>query len=177
VSPSNLDSTLPFEVTSRRSVLFLLLTMPLLFGATHPFILGLYTLFILLGAGGWWIFVGSNPNLKKNRRRRRSSPGAGDQLPVVLPEASGRPGNLWLGAIILLLLYIAFTTMPLPLGLLEWLSPERARNLAAVNNLAAAEIKFAPLSYSGLLTFKQGLFYLSLLLYFFSLKKIVPDEN
>ncbi len=176
MSPSTLDSTLPLENASRRSVLFLLLTMPLIFGATHPFIQGLYTLFILLGAGGWWLFVGSNPNLKTTRRRRRFSRERQVPAPVPISEPVVRRNNFWLLAIVLLL-YIAFTAIPLPLGMLHWLSPERARNLAAVNTLAAAQIKFAPLSYSGLLTFKQGLFYLALLLYFFSLRKLLRRNS
>lgn len=176
MSPSTLDSTLPLEIISRRSVLFLLLTMPLIFGATHPFIQGLYTLFILLGAGGWWIFVGSNPNLKTSRRRHFSREKR-VPAPVPISEPVVRRNNIWLLAIVLLLIYIVFTAIPLPLGMLHWLSPVRARNLEVVNTLAGAGIKFAPLSYSGLLTFKQGLFYIALLLYFFSLRKLLHRNS
>ncbi len=153
--------------------------MPLLFGATHPFIQGLYTFFLLLGAGGWWIFIGSNSNLQTSSRRRRSSRKSRNPVSITVSDsqAVSRRKNFQLTAIILLLLYIGFTCVPLPLGLLNWLSPERARNLEVVNRLADAGIKFAPLSYSALLTFKQGLFYLSLLLYYFSLKKLLRRDS
>jgi len=170
-----MDSRLPFEVSSRRFVLFLLLTIPLLFGATHPFVQGLYTFYMLLGAGGWWLFVGSDKKLSSARRRRRSRPtkSVADQL----EEPVGRRINFFLLSILLLLLYVGFTVIPLPLGLLQGLSPVRAQNLAAVNALAGAGIRFAPLSYSAFLTFKQGLFYLSLLLYFFSLRKLLGRDR
>ena len=134
---SRMDTTLPFEISSRRCLLFLLLTIPLLFGATHPFVQGLYTLYLLLGAGGWLLFT-----------RQKIS--------------------IWLWPALLLLLYIVFTTLPLPLDLLAKISSFRAQQVAAVNTLADTGINFASLSYSGLLTLKQGAFYLALLLYFLS---------
>ncbi len=174
---------LPLETASRRAVLFLLITMPLIFGAVHPFVQGLYTFFILVGAGGWWIFVGSRPELESSRRhrhprkdrRRASLPEPESPNPESAESAANTARNrhLWLAGAGLLLIYIGLTTIPLPLAVLGWLSPERARNLEAVNRLAGAGIEYAPLSYSALLTFKQGLFYLGLLFYFFSLRKLL----
>ena len=176
MSPSTLDSTIPFEIGSRRSILFLVLTIPLLFGATHPFVQGLYTLFLLLGAGGWLLFVGQNQNSRSSRRRSRKyhqesrTEARIQNLPRKI-ESRSKPSfrvstRLW--PALLLLLYIGFTTIPLPLGLVLELSPFRGQNLTAVNTLAGTGINFAPLSYSGLLTLKQGAYYFALLLYFLS---------
>ena len=174
MSPSTLDSTLPFEISSRRCILFLLLTIPLLFGATHPFVQGLYTFYLLLGAGGWLLFVGSRPRFRSSRRRSRPKNHAShpenhrsEDLEKTVKH-SRQKISIWLWPALILLLYIAFTTLPLPLGLLAKLSPLRAQQLGAVNTLTDAGITFAPLSYSGLLTLKQGVFYLALLLYFLS---------
>ena len=175
-----MDSSLPFETSSRRSVLFLILTIPLLFGAIHPFVQGLYTCFMLIGAGGWWIFVGSKKNLRPSRRRRRR-PAVADKPEKSETAEKSEKAVAWrtrfMLVSVLLLLYVAFTVVPLPLGLLHWLSPERARNLAAVNSLAGAGIRFAPLSYSAFLTFKQALFYISLLFYYLSLRKLLDRDR
>lgn len=176
MSPSTLDSTIPFEIGSRRSILFLLLTIPLLFGATHPFVQGLYTLFLLLGAGGWFLFVGQNQNSRSSRRRSRKHHQENRtevRSQSLTKKIKNRPNpslrvSIWFWPVLLLLLYIGFTTIPLPLGLLLELSPFRGQNLTAVNTLADAGINFAPLSYSGLLTLKQGAYYFALLLYFLS---------
>ena len=163
---------MPLEISSRRATLFLVLTIPLLFGATHPFVQGFYTLVLLLGAGCWYLFVGCKQRSISSRRLRRKKVNQAainpdQRVPV------WRAVWFWPG---ILLLYIALTTLPLPLHLLSIISPFRWHNLTAVNDLADAGIKFATLSYSALLSFKQGSFYLALLLYFLS-ARILLSRN
>ncbi|MCK5915735.1 MAG: hypothetical protein KAG92_06320, partial [Deltaproteobacteria bacterium] len=144
-----MDSSLPFETTSKRCILFLLLTIPLLFGATHPFVQGLYTLYLLFGVGSWLLFVRAGLRFRSSRSRRhrsssRSSHGSSSQDWLVeRVEVSRKVSNhyqpifsIWLWPALVLLAYIALTTLPLPLGLLDIISPVRGRYLAAVNALA-----------------------------------------
>ena len=177
MSLSASDSTLPFEIGSRRSILFLLFSIPLLFGATHPFIQGIYTLYILVGAGGWFLFVVQGSRSRFSRRRRssrsrseESAPAAQktDFVPTSFFVRLRQVFSPWLWPGLILLFYIGLTTLPLPLGLLDMFTPVRGGYLEAVNRLAGAAVTSAPLSYSGLLTFKQGAFYLALLFYFVS---------
>ncbi|MCK5681796.1 O-antigen ligase family protein [bacterium] len=167
MSPSRLDSTFPFEISSRRCILFLLLTIPLLFGATHPFVQGLYTFYLLLGSGVWLVFGRSRSKLQKR---------GGQNQNEELDKTSQRRRlkiSIQFWPVWLLFFYIAITTLPLPLGLLGWVSPFRAQQLIAVNTLADTAITCAPLSYSGLLTLKQGVYYLALFLYFLSARTIL----
>lgn len=177
--PSTFDSTLPFERSCRWGILILLLLIPLLFGATHPFVQGLYTLYLLLGAGGWLLFVGFGAKSHSSGRSGRAKSQAnhhenyGNDDLVKKGKRRRYKISPWLWPVLLLLLYIVFTTLPLPLWLLAKLSPLRAQQLAAVNTLADAGITCAPLSYSAPLTLKQGVFYLALLLYFSSARVLL----
>jgi O-antigen ligase len=162
MSLSSRDDLLPFEVASRRCLLLLLITIPLLFGATHPFIQGVYTFLLLIGCGGWLLFGVAGQRRSGRRRVSRvgNFPAEGERR---RPLFTG-----WHWPAVMLLVFAALTTLPLPLGLVSLLSPVRAAYVAAVNALAGGHIDFASLSYSRLLTFKQGAFYLGLLLYFFA---------
>jgi hypothetical protein len=81
--------------------LFLVVTVPLLFGAVHPIVQGVYVAAILVGLGGWLLYA----------------------LPSLEREALSWP---WLGIPAVLILYAAVQSLPLPLALVEMLSPARA---------------------------------------------------
>ncbi len=45
------------EKLAQGLVLFLLATLPLIFGAVHPIVQAVYTLLILVGLGGWLLYA------------------------------------------------------------------------------------------------------------------------
>ncbi len=114
--------------------------MPLLFGGVHPVVLGLYTACTLIGFGGWLLVNSSN-----------------------LPDHLYR--SRWIYCILLFIGWLVFTTIPLPLGLLELLSPTRAASLLAVNELAGTAITRAPLNYYSSAGLMTAVFLFGLLLY------------
>ncbi len=137
--------------TAQLFVLLLTATMPLLFGAIHPIIVGLYTAFILVACGGW---------LLVNSR----------QLPAHLFN------NRWIYCILVVIGWIVFTTIPLPLHLLEILSPVRASSLQTVNQLAGTDIRWAPLSYYSSAGRMTAIFLFALLLYSRTLSTLLATD-
>jgi len=133
-------------------VLFALATIPLLFGAVHPFVQGMYTAILLVGCGGWLLL----------------------NLPAL---DLGQPWIRRLAAPAILLLYTAFTSLPLPLALVRILSPGRAAAIAQVNELAATDVQWLSLSYAGLGTFKETIFYLAILLFFVCLRFLLRRDR
>lgn len=128
------------HTTAQFSVLFLTATMPLLFGAIHPIIVGMYTAFMLVVCGGWLLLNSG-------------------QLPTHTFYSR------WIYCIIFFIGWIVFTTIPLPISLLEILSPTRASSLQSVNQLAGTDIRWAPLNYHSSAGLMTAIFLFALLLY------------
>ncbi len=100
---------------------FVLATIPLIFGARHPLVHGLYS-FCLLIAGGTWLVL----NFAENRTRLFS-------FNSLAPLA--------------IILFIVVSALPLPLVLVRLLSPVRAENLAAAARIANLHDLVTSLSY------------------------------
>lgn len=131
-------------------------TIPLIFGAVHPIVLGFYVLVILAGLGGWLIFSPSN-----------------DQQGAQPPSLA----EVFLSAApFLLILYVILQSVPLPLEWLELLSPERAHRVQMVNILAGTELQRATLSDNGPFGLYRAFLLLALLLYYFSVKRLLTTQ-
>ena len=131
-------------------------TIPLIFGAVHPIVLGSYVFLILAGLGGWLLFERSTDA----------------QVP---PPPS--LAEIFLGAVpFLLILYVIFQSAPIPLDWLELLSPERAHRVQMVNTLAGTELQRATLSDNGPFGLYRAFLLLALLLYYFALKKLLTFQ-
>lgn len=142
--------------TSAKLISFFLLgivvSVPLLFGAVHPIVAGLYVFFILVVFGSWLLYTF---NTQKN-----------DCNIVVF----------WLIIPLLIITYLALQAIPLPLNWLEFLSPQRGERLRILNNLAGTTIQFAPLSESGPLGFHKAILYLAALLFYFTLCRLLKEQ-
>ncbi len=93
----------------RLAVLFVLATVPLLFGAVHPIVQSVYVCLVLVGLGGWLLL-----------RRAEST------------SITWR----WLLPVVILLAWAAVQSLPLPILLVELLSPARAERMRQVALLA-----------------------------------------
>ena len=119
---------------------FILATIPLLFGARHPLIQGAYTSLIFFTCGTWAIL-----NFEKIK-------------PAIFTRAAL--------IIYLLLLFIFFTSLPLPLSLIKLLSPVRAETLAIATNLTQLKEAVTSLSYYAPETRFYSVYLMALLLYY-----------
>lgn len=133
-------------------VLFVLTTVPLLFGAIHPVVQSVYVALILLGLGGWWLYT----------------------LPGRKPEAASL---FWLLPVFVLLIFAVLQSLPLPFPWIELLSPARAERVRMVNDLAQTKQYFISLSDQGLAGLQQTILCLALIVYFFSLKVLLRMNN
>ena len=147
-----MNNDLKFQKTAQYAVLFLLGTIPLLFGAVHPIVTGVYTSFITLILGGWLLL-----NSKYLSNSQLFS--AGHIL------------------FFLFIFWIIVSLIPLPMSWLELLSPARTSFLQTVNQLATTDIQYASLGYntnSGVLT---ASFLIALYLYALSLKILLKSDR
>lgn len=126
--------------TAQALVFFLLVTLPLIFGAVHPIVQSSYTFLILVGIGGWLLFV--SPAFSSPVR-----------------------SWFWLAVPIVLISYTVLQSLPLPLSVVELLSPSRAARINMVNTLAQTRLTSASLSDNGLAGMLSAIFVFSLLLY------------
>jgi O-antigen ligase len=126
--------------------------MPLLFGAVHPIVQGLYTALILVGCGGWLLLNADNIPAGVIRSR----------LNLVF---------------LIFLAWLLFTAIPLPMGVVELLSPARAASLAAVNQLAGTEIRSAALGYNPMAALRSMIFLFALLLYGLCLRVMLQHDS
>lgn len=140
-------SKIPFYLA-----VFVLATVPLLFGAVHPIVYGSYVVLVLVGLGFWLCIL---------------VPGQG----LVLTK------NGWLFPLLFLLLYTAVQSVPLPLAWIEILSPARAFRVQMVNGLAETQQNFVSLSDHGLLSITQVILFLALLVYFLSLNALMQSDG
>lgn len=118
-------------------------TVPLLFGAVHPLVQGLYTILILIGPVAWFL-------LRKIRKR----------------DFSYSPQLLLL---FLFLFWIVVSVTPLPLSLLEVFSKTRAESLFTVEELLSITQQSGTFSYFAMSSLIGGCYIFVLGLYFFSI--------
>lgn len=130
---------------------FVLGTVPLLFGARHPLIHGLYSSLLLVSAGGWLI---CNAEWK-----------------VVRLATFSRL------APILILLIIALTAIPLPSFLLRLLSPVRAEYLESAVRIAGLRDAVTSLSYYAPASMFYAVYGTALLLFFYAARALLASEQ
>lgn len=133
-------------------VLFVLTTVPLVFGAIHPIVQAFYVGIVLVGVGGLLLFV-----------------------PLDLSLGAGH--RYWLLPVFLLLVFTSLQALPLPLAWMEVFSPARAARVAAVNTLAQGGQHFTALSDQQLLSLQQTILFLALLIFFFALKGLLRADH
>lgn len=132
---------------------FILLTVPILFGAIHPVVFASYTAVVLVGVGGWLCF---------------STP---------LSDAeSGTISKKWLIPLILVLIFAAFQSIPVPLAFLEVISPSRAERVEILNTLAQTTQEYASISEYGLMGLTSTILLFALLVYFCGLKRVLHQN-
>jgi O-antigen ligase len=129
----------------------LLATIPLLFGARHPLIHGLYSSVILLAGGCWFILHYEQARLTLLRR---------SNIPPLL-----------------IILFVFCTSLSLPHLLLQFLSPQRANLLAEATLLADLENPVNSLSYFAEDTKFYAIYLLGLLLYFFYASSLLSRQK
>jgi len=128
----------------------IVVSVPLLFGAAHPIVLGSYVLVILTCLGGWLLL--NDIKLVENT-------------------------SFWHLVPVLLIGYLFLQTVPLPMGLVDLLSPMRAERVRMVNELAATDQHYISLSENGIVGVFRTIFVLSLLVYYRSLKKVISSNE
>ena len=133
----------------RLAVLFVLATVPLLFGAVHPIVQSVYVCLVLVGLGGWLLL-------------RRAEP-----TPIAWR---------WLVPVLVLLAWAAVQSLPLPIGLVEWLSPARAERMHQVALLAGDTRSLITLSDQGAASLQQVILFLALLVYFLALRTLLRED-
>ena len=138
-----------------RSITYLLcgivITIPVVFGAVHPIVLGVYTFILFVGCGGW--------------------------LLLNFDLISFKILSVWTIIPIVLIGYIIFQSIPLPLGLVEFFSPARAERISMVNQLAGTDLQSISLSESGIFSMYRSFFVLSLLFYYICLKELITHNQ
>lgn len=133
----------------RIAVLFVLATVPLLFGAVHPIVQSGYVCLVLAGLGGWLLL-------------RRT-----EERPIAWR---------WLLPMLILLGWAALQSLPLPISLVELLSPARAERMRQVALLAGDARSLIPLSDQGAASLHQVILYLALLVYFLALRTLLDEH-
>jgi O-antigen ligase len=126
-------------------------TIPLIFGAVHPIILGCYVFVMLAGLGGWLLLIHKTDSV---------------QFPSFLTIVP-----------VILIVYIAVQSIPIPLDWLELLSPERAARVRMVNDLADAGLQHISLSEKGPAGFYRSFFLIAVMLYYFSVKHLIASSE
>ncbi|MCI5164734.1 MAG: hypothetical protein D3903_01275 [Candidatus Electrothrix sp. GM3_4] len=147
-----MNNELKFQKTAQYAVLFLLGTIPFLFGAVHPIVTGVYTSFILLILGSWLIL-----NVSHVSKRQLFSVGH-----------------------ILFFLFIfgiILSIIPIPMGWLSLLSPARTSFLQTTNQLAGTGIQYAPMGYNSTAGTMTAVFLFALLLYVANLKILLKADR
>jgi hypothetical protein len=105
----------------------------------HPIVQSVYVCLVLVGLGGWLLL-------------RRAEP-----TPIALR---------WLVPVLILLGWAALQSLPLPIGLVELLSPARAERMRQVALLAGDTRSLITLSDQGAASLQQVILFLALLVYF-----------
>ena len=128
----------------------IVVSVPLIFGAVHPIVLGCYVFVILVCLGGWLLL---------NTSELFKSVSFAHIFPALLVG------------------YLFLQALPLPLALVDLLSPVRAERVTMVNELAGVGQHYVSLSENGTAGMFKAIFILALLVYYYSLKKIVSTDE
>ncbi|MCI5137094.1 MAG: O-antigen ligase domain-containing protein [Candidatus Electrothrix sp. AR1] len=147
-----MNSELKFQKAAQYAVLFLLGTIPFLFGAVHPIVIGVYTSFIILILGGWLLL-----NSRHFLNSRLIS--AGHIL------------------FFLFILWIILSIIPIPMSWLSLLSPARASFLQAANQLAGTDIHYASPGYNSTSVIITASFLIALYFYALSLTILLKADR
>ncbi len=123
----------------------LLAAMPLLFGAVHPIIQGVSHAVMLVFFGGWLLLNS-------------------DAISSYLSR--------WFIIPVLLILYVALQNVPLPLSLVELLSPARAERMQMVAQLTGAAITNITISDQTTIGIYRALCFVALLFYYVTLRHL-----
>ncbi|MCB2173656.1 O-antigen ligase family protein [bacterium] len=126
-------------------------TIPLLFGAVHPIVLGSYVFLILVGLGGW--------------------------LAVTAEPGELRIGSFWSIVPLILMIWLVIQALPLPLSWVEIISPERAQRMIKVNELAGTDVSFLPLSENGPVGLYRSFLLLALLVAYYSVRTMILQNR
>ncbi len=129
-------------------VLAVVVSIPFLFGAVHPVVSGAYVFVILTVLGSWLLLT---PDI----------------------ASGGSRFSPWLLIPVLFIAMLALQAIPLPLGLLDVLSPQRGERLHTLNALAETSLRFASLSEGGPRGLHMAIFYLAILLYCLALVRLL----
>ena len=126
-------------------------TLPLIFGAVHPIVLGCYVFVMLVGLGGW----------------------------LLLNQSEGGAGlfSLWSVVPVILIVYLILQSLPLPFEWVEIVSPSRAERVRIVNELAGTDQQRITLSDNGIVGLYRSFFLLALMCYYFGLKKLLAQDQ
>ncbi len=130
---------------------FVLATIPLIFGARHPLVHGLYS-FCLLMAGGTWLVL----NCAENKKRLFS-------FNSLAPLA--------------IILFIVVSALPLPLALVRLLSPVRAENLAIAARIAQLHDLVTSLSYYAPGSMFYAIYGLALFFFFLAFSSLLRSSE
>lgn len=147
-----MKSRLKWHKSAQFSVLFLLGTMPVLFGAVHPVVRGIYSAFILFFLGGWILL---------NSRY----------------IADRHFFSLGYFLLFLFIFWIILSLLPVPLDWLQIISPVRASYLQTANQLANTGIRYAPLSYNTNAGVQTAAFLAALFVYASTLKILLNSDR
>lgn len=131
--------------------LAIVITIPLVFGAVHPIVLGCYVSLILVGLGGWLLFSSEHESFS--------------------------PPSVWLVVPLIVISYIALQSIPIPLEWLEYISPSRAERVKMVNELAGTVQQFVTLSETGVTGLYRATFLIALILYYYTLRRLMERQH
>ena len=129
----------PFKLERSASYLIygIVTTIPLIFGAVHPIVLGCYVFVMLAGLGGW--------------------------LLLDRDEGGTCRFSLWSVVPIILFVYLIVQSLPLSFEWIEIVSPNRAERVRMVNELAGTNQQQISLSDNGMVGFYRSFFLLALM--------------
>jgi O-antigen ligase len=122
-------------------------TIPLIFGAVHPIVLGVYVFAIFTGLGGWIL--------------------------LCHPKGTIQPPTFFTAVPLFLAAYLLLQSVPIPLDWLELLSPHRAARVQMVNVLAGTDLRHISLSENGPVGLYRFFFLIAAMLYYFSVKRLI----
>lgn len=117
----------------------------------HPIVQSVYVCLVLVGLGGWLLLRRAGTNADRLALRPAPVPGAARLAAV--------------------------QSLPLPIGLVEWLSPARAERMRQVALLAGDTRSPITLSDQGAASLQQVILFLALLVYFLALRTLRPKTR
>ncbi|WP_136808697.1 O-antigen ligase family protein [Desulfosediminicola flagellatus] len=132
-------------------IIFILTTIPLVFGSVHPVTAGFYGA-IMLAVLGSWLLIATRPD-----------------KPI--------SGLIWYLLPLIVLCYQILQTIPLPFSLIELLSPARAERIAMVNYLADTDIRAMALSENSRAGARGALFLLAVYVFYCSLTRVLQSDK